>query len=500
MKREICNRFNIISTSINGQVVAQYNTFLEKLNYFNQQGGNDNDLINFVYQISHGLLKDLFHYMKDNVGRYKDQVDLFGFSALYYYNLRPISISAKSDLKSLGFKEVCPDRYKVEHFKSYSYYSHNEGTKSTAFVFLGKDKTGALDVNAVHVLFMKGYNVISVDARISNIQLKEVYNIVYQHSDEDISLFYIGSHGAESVLRKNMHALPILGYNEERKETNGNVVTTFSIKDSISATKFIRGISYTADGYPSWISKIFIDTPWFFPAGKKINVFLASCNGQLSVFDTKYVLAEGSEILILGENHCVNGIRHIHHVTNQDEINLLDSIARDNSITKIDLKTLMDAYLTSVSVEDHIAGSPYYLKIIGHKLWGTPITKEFSCLTVLKEKTKEIITMRQEKNQEYIKLLALACNHGYNQSEPMLEDMWTKEYIKKVTMVIQQDVEETRKIVYGNIWYYGNILYEGGKELFYKLCEEVNYYSSKLYNDVLGNTQSENVKDSYSDL
>jgi hypothetical protein len=37
-------------------------------------------------------------------------------------------------------------------------------------------------------------------------------------------------------------------------------------------------------------------------------------------------------------------VHHVHHVTNQDEINLLDSISRNDRLTKIDLKNLMDAY------------------------------------------------------------------------------------------------------------------------------------------------------------
>ncbi|MHC0449250.1 MAG: hypothetical protein ACRY3E_04055 [Candidatus Lariskella arthropodorum] len=218
-----------------------------------------------------------------------------------------------------------------------------------------------------------------------------------------------------------MHTIPILGHDEKLQYRDGTLEITNYVKDSINTANFIRGLSYAASGYSAKITSFLIDMPWFFPAGKKINVLLASCNGQLAAFDTKYILEAGSEILILGENHYVQGNQHIVHVTNQDEINMLDYIAH-NKISDISIANLMRVYL--FSIKDAGVGAPYYMKVMGHKLWGEPITKEFSCLTVLCAETEAMIYMRKEKNQDYIKLLTAACQNGLNQPEPALEEMW----------------------------------------------------------------------------
>jgi hypothetical protein len=121
-------------------------------------------------------------------------------------------------------------------------------------------------------------------------------------------------------------------------------------------------------------------------------------------------------------------------------------------------------------------------------------------LTVLQEKTAEIIKMRQEKNYEYIELLAYVCNYGYSQTEPILEDTWTKEYIQKVTIMIQWDVENAKTFFYGNVAYYGVIFYEKAKETFNCFCEEVNYYGNEVYDYILGKNQEKKDGDSNIEL
>ncbi|MHC0448618.1 MAG: hypothetical protein ACRY3E_00755 [Candidatus Lariskella arthropodorum] len=165
MKATKCDSFNVISTSINGLITARYDTFSEKLNYFYKQGGTEIELITCVSQIRHELLNDTYEHIRINHSLYKDKVDSFGFSALYYFKLRPIGISNISALEKLGFKELYPNAYKIYHLKNHSYYSHSTGRAKVVFVFLGYDETGAVDVNAVHTFFMRGFDVILVDAR-----------------------------------------------------------------------------------------------------------------------------------------------------------------------------------------------------------------------------------------------------------------------------------------------------------------------------------------------
>lgn len=270
-----------------------------------------------------------------------------------------------------------------------------------------------------------------------------------------------------------MHAISILGHKEEITQPIDSIWKLFKyldgrlpskyIVDHINTASFIKGLSYAASGYSAEMSIFLIQSmPWiFFPAGKKMNVLLASAHGQIAASHAKYALPEGSEILILGEDHYIKDNQYIVYLNQQNIIDIFDYIM-NNKIHDISITNLTKIYL--ISAQDLYPASPYYMKVISHKLWGEPITKEFSCITALHQKTEEMITMREEKDHNYIKLLATACENGFNQPEPVLEEMWTIEYIKTTTIyhfikMVEKDVEEAREVVYGNIWHYCSYFY-----------------------------------------
>ncbi len=149
MKNSKCDDFN---TEI-------YHTFSEILSSFYQRGGTDIDLITNILYTPYKFLDCMYNHMRSNPSAYKDNVDSFGFSALYYWKLKPIEISKKSALETLGFKELYPNTYKIYHLKDHSYYSHSIDRAEIVFVFLGDDDDkGALDTDTVHKLFMSGFN------------------------------------------------------------------------------------------------------------------------------------------------------------------------------------------------------------------------------------------------------------------------------------------------------------------------------------------------------
>ncbi len=159
---EKCDLFNIVSTSINDVVVERYETFDQKLGYFYRNGGTDLDLISCVRKINHKFLSDIYNHFEQNSLKYSRNVDSDGFSALYYFRLRPINEDKIWRLIDLGFEEIYPSAYRVDHFENYfhSYYHHANPSDKVAFVFLGRDSTDALDVNVVHSLLLTGYDVI----------------------------------------------------------------------------------------------------------------------------------------------------------------------------------------------------------------------------------------------------------------------------------------------------------------------------------------------------
>ncbi len=437
-----CSFFDVISSSVNGNIVARYETFDQKLDYFYSHGGSDTDLISCIYRINHKFLDDLYAHFERNSAKYTESVDQGGFSALYYFRLRPITKDNIWHLIDLGFKEIYPSVYKVDHFESYfhSYYHHTDPSNKVALVFLGHDLTGAVDINAVHSLFLGGYDVVAVDARNDNINLIDVYAIAYRYSEKNIELLYIASHGTESSLRGNMHTIPILGHDEQIVSVNGNIETTRYTEDAINTATFISGISYAASGYTGFLSNIFTKFSVFLPAGKKLNIVLCSCNAQLAGFDAKHILASGSDVLIIGENHYVNGKHYIHHSTDQDEIKMLDHL-----YFRPGIEPFMESYLESMNGIDSPA--PYYLKVYGYTVFGTPIVKEFSCLTV--EQTSYLLALRESGNDhEYRLALKKACNDGLKSPEPNLEDLWTKEYLLKFVNMVEKDTEEARGVLY----------------------------------------------------
>lgn len=479
VKISICDIFNIVSTTVNGKITAEYRTFEEKLKYFYQQGGTDTYFINCIYQISNSLALDMFNYVKNNVDRFNDKIDNFGFSALYYLKLRPTSKSDISTLEKLGFREIYPTSYKVRHFEKFSEYFHEKDTGKTAVVFLGNDTTGAVDINAVHTLFIKGYDVISIDARENNIELNEVYSIISQYYQKDISLFYVASHGTESTLRHNMHTIPILGCSEKVTEHLYDKTVVYYTDNVINTATFARGLSYAAKGHYGWVANLLTKLPYFFHTGKEIDLFLASCNGQLARYDLKYSLPKNSQVLILGENQFINGVKYIKHVTDRNEIDLLDMIVSNDTLNTADLKSIMNAY--TKSIVEHGTASPYYMKIVGHKLWGSPITKEFSCLTVLEEKTEELLKLREEKDNRYSELLTYACNYGYEMEDPILENMMTKEMVKNITIMAYNYTKPIIEEIYKVMSYVGDSLYEG-----------IKHYGNETINYMSGGKHDEN--------
>lgn len=225
--------------------------------------------------------------MRSNSSAYKDNVDSFGFSALYYWKLKPIEISKKSALETLGFKELYPNTYKIYHLKNHSYYSHSIDRAEIVFVFLGDDDDkGALDTDTVHKLFMSGFNVISVDARKENIMLSDVLNVVYRYSTKDIKLFFIIAPG---TLINNMHAISILGHKEEITQPIDSIWKLFKyldgrlpskyIVDHINTASFIKGLSYAASGYSAEMSIFLIQSmPWIFPSWKEDECAFSICS------------------------------------------------------------------------------------------------------------------------------------------------------------------------------------------------------------------------------
>ncbi|WP_236870127.1 hypothetical protein [Candidatus Bandiella numerosa] len=446
MKAHACASFNVMSTSVNGNVVATYDTFEQKINYFYHQGGTDRDLINCVYQIHGSLLQALYKHITNNSHGYKDTTDFFGFSALYYFHLRPIAKEQILHLESIGFREKYPSYYKVEHFDLHSFYSHVGKNTKTAIVFLGKDESGAVDINAVHAIFTKGYNVISIDARFSNIYYHDVYKIAYQYSKQDIELLYISSHGNESSLRVHLHTIPILGHDESITSVNGNIETTYYARDSINTATFIKGISYAANGYWPFFASFLTEVPTFGLYGKELEIVLSSCDAQLSSFDTKSILAPGSRVFIIGENHYVHDQHIVVRARDQDDIRMLDSLGNNFELSA---KSFLKAYLNSIDVT---SPAPYYMEIYGHTLLGRPILNEFSCLTVKESNLDLIIKFREDsKNNEYIDLLNDSCEFGFRNEEPNLENLWTKEFLFKFVEMVEQDAQEAREEIYGYI-------------------------------------------------
>ncbi len=148
-----------------------------------------------------------------------------------------------------------------------------------------------------------------------------------------------------------MHTIPTLGRDKQIASVNGNIETTIYIEDTINTATFISSISYAASGYTGFLSNIFTKFARFLPAGKNLHVVLCSCNGQLAVFDARYILAPGSDMLIIGENHHINGKHYIHHSTDRDEIGMLDNLARSSGITS-GIEPFLTSYLESMKGVD----------------------------------------------------------------------------------------------------------------------------------------------------
>jgi hypothetical protein len=105
-------------------------------------------------------------------------------------------------------------------------------------VFLGYDKNnnndhlgingindeGAIDINIVHNLFMKGYNAISIDARNNDLILEDVLESI--NSLKRIDLIYIAAHGSKSNIIDNMHTISLYGSMESVTYRNGNIEST----------------------------------------------------------------------------------------------------------------------------------------------------------------------------------------------------------------------------------------------------------------------------------
>lgn len=522
MKNKKCNSFDVRSTSLNGKLVKEYKNFSEKLDYFYKQGGTDIDLINCVHQISYDFLEPLLDYMLQSRDKFKNAQDQYEFSALYYANLRPLPKSYIQKLQQAQFTEKMPLGFSVMHYQDYSYYYHGENQK-TSVVFLGHDKDGAVDINAAHVLFYKGYNVLCIDARVENIRIDRVYEIVYLYSHKKIDLFYIGSHGTESALKTNMHTLPILGYREVKQtQVDIDVEIINYEENAINTATFLTGFAYASSGYtPFFINLLWGWKSFFFPNPNPIKAIVASCNAQLSAHDVREALPQNSEILILGENQYLNGKQHVHHITNLAMIGTFDKLALDNSLSdNISLKKFSDAYTTSI--DKHTFGAPYYIFIGGHTFWGTPSTKEFSCLTAFdsyykvghqneqmklqvikdfcgnskecfittkaymdiifsaKNKAQELISMRDLKSNDYADILTVACNFGYMQPNPPLEKMWTKEYVHLKCSNVYNAIESVTLYLYERSYcYYTDVAYP---------------YIRDFYEDVVSYVYGENEK------
>ena len=265
-------------------------------------------------------------------------------------------------------------------------------------------------------LFMKGFNVVSMDARLRKTPVEDVYNTVEQYQDTGIDLFVIGSHGARiwPISKKHLIGMFTPGAHIQKSilDIAGNILGIENAKfliDNVETVKFLKGLSDAI-------------------VGKPISILLTSCKGQLAVSEFEENLPVGSEILTLGEKQELLG-KHQHLDTRGGNVkNFYKFLAKEAEhldADAMDIQALSTIYASKIiyGTSTFGFGSPYYSKITEKGLHG------YSCISVVDEEKYNIEAIQGAK-ENFGKMICTSDNTNCQDKASRFVDLFLEDQSK----------------------------------------------------------------------